>query len=100
MAVINEACVDVSYTRIIEHKHFNNRFNLKHTIITREYPQKWERGLEPYYSINVKTNNALYEKYYTLVREIYPTIKLGGRLGDYKYYDMDDVIAKALDVLI
>lgn len=95
MAVINETGADVPYTRTIEHKHFcyNNCSN--HTIITKEYPQAWNRGREPYYPINNDINNNLYNEYCQMMKIKYPSVKLGGRLGSYCYYDMDDVVAVA-----
>ena len=87
------------YTRIIEHKHFefgcqNGTVNPK-TVITREYPAKWESGDEPYYPMNDEKNNALYRKYQDLA-EKKKNVIFGGRLGMYKYYDMHQVIAEAL----
>lgn len=96
LAVMNETGPDVTYTRTIEHKHFYYDSTSNHTIITKEYPQFWKRGLEPYYAINNEKNNHLYNAYRELVRNVYPTIRLGGRLGHYRYYDMDDVVEKAL----
>ena len=81
------------YTRIIEHKHFEFGKQDK-TIISREYPLAWSEGQEPYYPINNESNDKLYAKYKSI-----PTngrIIFGGRLGEYKYYDMDQVIAAAL----
>jgi len=93
-AVVNYTEREVPYTRIIEHKHFE--FGTQpDTIITREYPAAWEKGGEPYYPLNDDRNNALYEEYKRLAgRE--KNILFGGRLGQYKYYDMDKVIKAAL----
>lgn len=96
MAVINETGVKVPYTRTIEHKHFYYKSQTPHTIITREYPLTWERGREPYYAMNSEQNNRLYDEYCRLTKTVYPTIRLGGRLGWYQYFDMDDVVAMAL----
>lgn len=96
MAVINETGADVPYTRTIEHKHFYYNNSTSHTIVTREYPMAWKPGREPYYAINDKRNGHLYDEYCRLIRAVYPSIRLGGRLGCYQYYDMDDVVAKAL----
>ena len=82
------------YTRIIEHKHFN--FGQQpFTIISREYSSEWEKGAEPYYPVNNEKNNSLYEKYVELSKNEKNVI-FGGRLGGYKYYDMDKVIGAAL----
>ena len=94
-AVINYNEYEVPYTRIIEHKHFAFGTQEK-TVITREYPAKWEKGQEPYYPVNNDRNNALYEKYYALAQKESRVI-FGGRLGQYKYYDMHQVIAAALN---
>jgi len=95
-AVVNYTERDIPYTRIIEHKHFECcSGNVDKTVITREYPSSWERGLEPYYPINNESNNAKYEQYRKL-SESKPDILFCGRLGKYKYYDMDKVIADAL----
>jgi UDP-galactopyranose mutase len=94
-AVVNYTDRSVPYTRIIEHKHFE--FGKQpHTIITYEYPATWKKGLEPYYPVNNERNNALYLKYKELADKR-PDVIFGGRLGQYQYYDMDKVIAKALD---
>ncbi len=99
-AVVNYTDREVPYTRIIEHKYFNparTRNNpLPFTVISREYPEAWKPGMEPYYPVNDEKNNALYEKYRQLA-EKEENVIFGGRLGEYKYYDMDKVIAAALD---
>ena len=94
-AVVNYTEREVPYTRIIEHKHFEFGTQPK-TVVTREYPQKWVRGEEPYYPMNDDKNNGLYEKYKALADKETDVI-FGGRLGQYKYYDMDDVIEAALN---
>ena len=81
---------------IDENKHFFYNNSTNHTVITREYPMTWVRGQEPYYPINNDKNNHLYNEYLQMIKSVYPSVKLGGRLGNYCYYDMDDVIAKAL----
>lgn len=96
MAVVNETGSDVGYTRTIEHKHFYYGSTQGHTIITHEYPRKWERGLIPYYPLNDERNNSLYRDYCERAKSKYPTIKFGGRLGLYRYYDMDAVISLAM----
>lgn len=93
-AVVNYTEREVPYTRIIEHKHF--AFGTQpDTVITREYPVSWKRGDEPYYPVNDEKNNALYEAYRKLA-EKEENVLFGGRLGQYRYYDMDKVIAAAL----
>lgn len=93
-AVVNYTAREIPYTRIIEHKHFE--FGTQAcTVITREYPAVWERGDEPYYPINDERNGKLYEKYVQLAAAE-KNVLFGGRLGQYKYYDMDKVIAEAL----
>lgn len=93
-AVVNYTEREVPYTRIIEHKHFE--FGTQpDTVITREYPAAWKRGDEPYYPINDEQNGSLYEKYAELAAKE-KNVLFGGRLGQYRYYDMDKVIAEAL----
>ena len=94
-AVVNYTAREVPYTRIIEHKHFE--FGKQPTtIISREYSAEWKPGVEPYYPVNDAENNALYERYASLASQE-KTVIFGGRLGQYKYYDMDKVIAAALE---
>lgn len=95
-AVVNYTSADVPYTRIIEHKHFNFGKQPK-TVISREYSSEWKKGDEPYYPVNDERNEALYKKYQALAAKE-DKILFGGRLGQYKYYDMDKVIAAALDM--
>ena len=104
-AVINYTDREVPYTRIIEHKHFEQGKQLGNevtegpsvgkTIISKEYSDKWDASKEPYYPINNERNNELYAKYENLAKEDNKVI-FGGRLGQYKYYDMDKVIVEAL----
>ena len=95
-AVVNYTEREVPYTRIIEHKHFE--FGKQPTtIISREYSSEWHRGDEPYYPVNDERNNALYEQYRAKA-EADEKVIFGGRLGGYKYYDMDKVIAAALEL--
>ena len=96
MAVVNYTEREIPYTRIIEHKHFESTKSDK-TVITREYPAEWKEGMEPYYPVNDEKNNALFEKYRRLAGEK-KNMLFGGRLAEYKYYDMDKVIASALDL--
>lgn len=94
-AVINYTEREVPYTRIIEHKHFE--FGKQPvTIISREYSVEWKPGVEPYYPVNNEENNGLYEKYRKLA-EKEENVIFGGRLGQYKYYDMDKVLKAALE---
>ena len=93
-AVVNYTEREVPYTRIIEHKHFEFGTQ-KGTVITREYPEQWREGDEPYYPINDERNDALFAKYRELAKAR-PHVIFGGRLGQYKYYDMDKVIDAAL----
>ena len=98
-AVVNYIEYEIPFTRIIEHKHFefgcqNGTHNPK-TIITREYPATWEKGDEPYYPMNDEKNNMLYSKYKELASKEKNVI-FGGRLGMYKYFDMHNVVAEAL----
>ena len=95
-AVVNYTEYEVPYTRIIEHKHFEFDVTTPKTVITREYPDKWTLGKEPYYPINNDKNNSLYEKYAKLAKNDSKVI-FDGRLGQYKYYDMDKVILEALN---
>ena len=96
-AVVNYTEREVPYTRIIEHKHFEFGKQEK-TVISREYSSEWSVGMEPYYPVNDEKNNALFEEYKKLA-EKEENVIFGGRLGDYKYYDMDKVVAAALDRL-
>jgi UDP-galactopyranose mutase len=95
-AAINETNINIPYTRSIEHKHFE--FGEQPvTVITREYPTIWNKGDNAYYPINDERNNNLYLKYKSFAKKQNPNVIFGGRLGDYQYYNMDQVIRKALD---
>lgn len=95
-AVVNYTAADVPYTRIIEHKHFE--FGVQPaSVITREYPQAWSSGDEPYYPVNDDNNNTLYERYRSLIKRE-DNVVFGGRLGAYAYCDMDKVIESALEL--
>lgn len=96
-AVVNYTSKNVKYTRIIEHKHFNKNEQINKTIITREYPETWNENKERYYPINDIKNNKLYEKYNEIAKKE-KNIVFGGRLGLYKYLDMDDVISLSLEL--
>ena len=93
-AVVNYTDSETPYTRIIEHKHFEFGTGEK-TIISREYSMEWHPGTEPYYPVNDEKNGALYEKYFALSKQE-TKVLFGGRLAEYRYYDMDAVIASAL----
>ena len=96
-AVVNYTDRDVPYTRIIEHKHFEFGTQEK-TVISREYSSEWSVGMEPYYPVNNEENDALYARYKEMADKE-KTVIFGGRLGQYKYYDMDKVIAAALEAV-
>jgi UDP-galactopyranose mutase len=93
-AVVNYTEAEVPYTRIIEHKHFEFG-NQPKTVISREYPAELTEGVEPFYPVNDEKNTALYKQYRYLA-DNETNIVFGGRLAEYKYYDMDEVIEKAL----
>lgn len=99
-AVVNYTDGNTPFTRIIEHKHFEpeNRaaFENHRTVISREFSSEWKNGIEPFYPVNDERNSVLLEKYKTLTAKC-PNVIFGGRLGEYKYYDMDDVIEKAIN---
>ncbi|ELY4677712.1 UDP-galactopyranose mutase, partial [Cronobacter turicensis] len=92
-AVVNYTERDIEYTRIIEHKHFTNA-NTDHTVITKEYPLEWKPGDEPYYPVNDQKNMELFNKYRLLSKQE-KNVYFGGRLAEYKYYDMHQVIRSA-----
>ena len=96
-AVVNYTERAIPYTRIIEHKHFEFGKQPK-TVISREYSSEWNVGVDPYYPVNNEQNNALFEKYQQLANTRSDVV-FGGRLGQYKYYDMDKVILAAFDML-
>lgn len=94
-AVVNYTGHEVDYTRVIEHKHFENT-DSKNSVITFEYPADYKKGMEKYYTVNDDKNNTLLLKYKALADQEKDVI-FGGRLAEYKYYDMDDVIKSAMD---
>ena len=96
-AVVNYTEREVPYTRIIEHKHFEFGKQEK-TVISKEYSSEWKVGMEPYYPVNNEQNNKLFEEYRKLADQEKNVI-FGGRLGNYKYYDMDKVIEAALEMV-
>lgn len=99
-AVINYTAAEVPYTRIIEHKHFemfgDDVYALPRTVVTHEYPLEWKEGTEPFYPINDEKNNNLYLKYRQLA-EREENVIFGGRLAEYKYYNMAPIVEKVLD---
>lgn len=100
-AVVNYTEREVPYTRVIEHKHFEmfgtDVDNCPKTVISREYSSEWTEGSEPYYPVNNEKNNALYLKYKELADKETNVI-FGGRLAEYKYYDMHHIIEKVLNL--
>ena len=96
-AVVNYTEREIPYTRIIEHKHFEFGQQTG-TVLTREYPTEWKPGDEPYYPVNNEKNDALFAEYQKLA-QTQPQVLFGGRLGAYRYYDMDKVIAAALQMV-
>ena len=101
-AVINEADKDVAYTRAHDYKYYQIHqpkvIKQKMSIVAREYPADFEKGGEAYYPVNNKESAELYKKYVELVKERFPNMILGGRLGAYQYWDMDKAIKNALDL--
>ncbi len=100
-AVINYTEREVSYTRIIEHKHFemfgNEAIDCPKTVITKEYSTEWKEGMEPYYPVNNERNNTLYQQYKALADKE-TKVSFGGRLAEYKYYDMAPIIEQVLNL--
>ena len=99
IAIMNFTDGETPFTRIVEHKHFemmgDEVYRQPVTVISREYPQEYRPGAEAYYPINDESNSRLYEKYHALT-EGENRVIFGGRLAEYKYYDMDDTIARAM----
>ena len=101
-AVVNYTGHEVPWTRIIEHKWFEfgkdaSGRDIPGTVISKEFSTEWKSGMEPYYPVNDEANGALYEKYCQLAEKEERVI-FGGRLGTYKYYNMDQVVAQALEL--
>ena len=98
-AVVNYTSAEEPFTRIIEHKHFEHFgdevYRLPFTVISREYPMEWESGMEPYYPVNDEANNRLAADYAQLA-EAETNVSFGGRLAEYRYYDMAPIIEKAM----
>ena len=97
IAVVNYTGHEVDYTRVIEHKHFEFDSTSPKTVVTFEYPADYEEGMEKYYTVNDEKNDKLAEKYRELAKKE-DNVIFGGRLAEYKYYDMDDVIKSAFDI--
>ncbi len=100
-AVVNYTSANIPFTRIIEHKHFeifgNNVYDNPRTVISREFSTEWKNGMEPFYPINDSKNQTIYEKYNSLA-EKENNVKFGGRLAEYKYYDMSPIIKLLLNI--
>ena len=100
-AVVNYTSADVPYTRTIEHKHFemfgDKVYDIPKTVVSREYPQEWQEGLEPYYPVNDSKNMELYARYKDLADKEEDVV-FGGRLAEYKYYDMAPIIERVLNM--
>jgi UDP-galactopyranose mutase len=94
-AVVNYTAREIPYTRIIEHKHFEFGVQPK-TVISKEYPSEWKEGSEPMYPVNDGKNNALYQQYKALA-DAAPNVIFGGRLAEYKYYDMDKIVEQVIN---
>jgi len=101
-AIVNYTNAEVPYTRIVEHKWFDvhnvEAVKAPHTVITREYPQDFKGGNEPYYPINDESNISLYQQYLFLAKKEAANTVFAGRLGSYKYLDMDKTIALAISL--
>lgn len=96
VAAVNYTSKKIPYTRSIEHKHFE-KSQTNTTWVSQEYPIEYKaERTEPFYPVNDPTNNAIYEKYKSMIKEVSPNVIFGGRLGEYKYYDMHQVIKSAL----
>lgn len=98
-AVVNYTDAETPFTRIIEHKYFDlSQLPKETTVVTREYPSNWHRGDEPYYPVNDSVNNGLYKRYVELAKKT-PNVVFGGRLGFYRYYNMDQTILAAFKMV-
>ncbi len=97
-AVMNWTAKDVPYMRTIEHKHFYPGLETADTVLTHEYSGEWKPGDEPYYPVNNERNDELCGKYRELAREKFPDVIFAGRLGEYKYYDMDAALLRAIEI--
>ncbi len=97
-AIVNYTDRDTPFTRCIEHKHFYPGLEVSGTVITHEYSAEWKVGDEPYYPVNNEKNNTIYEEYRKMAENRCPNVVFAGRLGGYKYYDMDVAALKALEL--
>ena len=102
-AVVNYTSADVPYTRTIEHKHFemfgDKVYDIPKTVVSKEYPQEWREGLEPYYPVNDAKNMELYARYKALADKEEDVV-FGGRLAEYKYYDMTPIVERVLNIKV
>lgn len=96
VAVMNFTDRETPYTRIVEHRHFDSSCTAERTVITREYPSEWQSGAEPYYPIGDNKNSTLADRYRALAAQ--STTIFGGRLAEYRYYDMHHIVKKALEI--
>ncbi len=97
-AVINYTDAETPYTRVMEWRHFDNQSDAGVSILTKEYPQDWDRSKEAYYPVNDERNSKVFESYSQEISK-FPNVIFGGRLGNYKYYDMDQTFAAALEAV-
>jgi UDP-galactopyranose mutase len=97
-AAINYTEAEIPFTRIVEHKHFDISFDAPKTIITREFPEDWSPGATPYYPVNTSENQERLQRYQQFAEIEAPNVIFGGRLGEYRYFDMDQVIESALNL--
>ena len=95
-AVINHTEAQIPYTRTYEHKHFDMNFSADRSTVTYEYPDKWEPGKIEIYPVNTDENQTLFSKYQDMTKE-FPNVTFGGRLGQYRYFDMHQVIGASLE---
>lgn len=99
--MVNYTELEIPFTRVIEHKHFEmfgqEVYDSPKTVISKEYSTEWKDGMEPYYPVNDEVNSSLYAKYKVLVDKE-ETVIFGGRLAEYKYYDMAPIIEKVLSL--
>ena len=102
--MVNYTSASVPYTRTIEHKHFelfgDEVYRLPTTIVSREYPTEWEPGREPFYPVNDEHNNRLAAQYREMAKAKAPNVIFGGRLAEYRYYDMAPIVENVLKMTI
>lgn len=99
IAVMNYTDADIPFTRKIEHKHFDMNLEQPKTLVTTEFPEDWQRGMTEYYPVNSTTNQAVYQRYRALVEAEPLPVTFGGRLGQYRYFDMHEVVGSALSTV-